>query len=125
MLECWNFDPNLRPSPHDIVAQLTPADSIFDDADSELNGTQQELNGIQQEQSCSKITPSDTGGHQSCENHSPLVVMVTYSSPPPSLSLSLSLSSSRMSGFFCNSSFQSSVDCLQSQWLPIIFFRIL
>ena len=99
MLECWNFDPNLRPSPHDIVAQLTPADSIFDDADSELNGTQQELNGIQQElngiqqeQSCSKITPSDTGGHQSCENHSPLVAMVTYSSPPLSLSLSLSLS---------------------------------
>ena len=60
MLECWHLDPDLRPAPHDIVAQLTPSDSIFDDADSELNTDQ-------------PITPKPTtgvasGGHQSCES---------------------------------------------------------
>ena len=63
MLDCWNYDPNLRPSPNDIVAHLTPPDSIFDDADSELNGGQQ----ICHKDTPTKDTPNDTAGHQSCE----------------------------------------------------------
>ena len=41
MLQCWQLEPSLRPAPHNLVAQLTPADSIFDDADSELNAERQ------------------------------------------------------------------------------------
>lgn len=39
MLECWHLNPDLRPTPHDIVSRLTPSESVFeDDADCELNG---------------------------------------------------------------------------------------
>ena len=41
MLQCWHLNPDLRPTPHDIVAQLTPSDSILDDVDSEVNGGHQ------------------------------------------------------------------------------------
>ena len=59
MRECWHLDPSHRPNPHDIVVQLTPSESIFDDADSEINDGQFVS---------SKITSSNnSAGHQSCK----------------------------------------------------------
>ena len=41
MLQCWHLNPDLRPSPHDVVAQLTPSETIYDTGDSEVNGGNQ------------------------------------------------------------------------------------
>lgn len=60
MLQCWQLEPGLRPAPHDLVAQLTPDDSIFDDADSEMN------TGPQVGSNKSDSTGSEAG-HQSSQ----------------------------------------------------------
>ena len=84
MLECWHLNPDLRPSPYDIVSRLTPTESVFEDeVDCELNGEQPiheaadiSVSNGGQHVHVATDSLSNGAGQQSCKN---LLVPLTES----------------------------------------------